>query len=93
MASSVQKFSLINQSQTFKTRLNSNGDKNFKVDLNIQNISVPVQLEKTSSQVSIKTNIEKNIIDTNGVVNNNTEDSYYDEVVYYDGGGVDGYGN
>lgn len=56
MASSVQKFSLINQSQTFKTRLNSNGDKNFKVDLNIQNIYVPVQLEKTSSQVSIKTN-------------------------------------
>lgn len=93
MASLVQKFSLINQSQTFKTQLNSNGDKNFKVDLNIQNISVPVQLEKTSCQVSIKTNIEKNIIDTNGVVNNNTEDSYYDEVVYYDGGGVDGYGN
>lgn len=93
MASSVQKFSLINRSQTFKTRLNSNGDKNFKVDLNIQNISVPVQLEKTSSQVSIKTSIEKNIIDTNGVVNNNTEDSYYDEIVYYDGGGVDGYGN
>lgn len=93
MASLAQRIKLINKSRTFKTQLNSNGDKNFKVDLNSQNISIPAQLEKTQSQVSVETNIKENTINASGVVNNNTEDSYYDEVIYYDGGGVEGYGN
>jgi len=42
-----------------------------------------LKLNKTSSALDIKT-------DTSSAP---SEDIYYDEIIYYDGGGVDGYGD
>lgn len=56
-------------------------DRTFKVKLNTQSQVIKTKLNKTSSTVEVKTDI-----------NTVPEDIYYDEIIYYDGGGVEGYG-
>lgn len=77
--------------RTFNVKFNSNS--NFKVTLDKTSSSVPVQFEK--SQSSFNTPIDKsdNSIDAKSDLNNKPEeDTWYDEIIFYDGGGVDGYG-
>ena len=57
-------------------------DKIFKVSMNPPNSIYNPSLYKTSN-IKIKTDIN----------NQSPEDLYYDEIIYYDGGGVEGYGN
>ena len=60
----------------------SNEDRFFKVKLNSSKSKpIKVQLNKSSS-----------VMDTRMDTNAPAEDVYYDEVVIYDGGDVDGYG-
>ena len=68
--------------QTFKTSV-------YKVSNSIQTIS---QFNKTT--LSTSTNTSSSKIETKTDINNQpVEDLYYDEVIYYDGGGVEGYGH
>lgn len=58
-------------------------DKHFKIKLNSSESFKP-KFEKTSS------NFENFKADLNG---SSPQDIYLDEIIYYDGGGVEGYGN
>ena len=60
----------------------SNEERIFKVKLNSGNSqSLKVKLNKVDSTFDVK-----------GEFNSKpTEDIYYDEIIYYDGGGVDGW--
>ena len=62
----------------------SKEDKTFKVKLFSQK-SAPLKVKLTKSDSTI---------DVKGDFNTGTptEEVYYDDVIYYDGGGVDGYG-
>ena len=83
---------MLHKDQTFKTQLNSNGDMEFKVTLNSQNQSVPIQFQKNKTEIDTSTQFNSNVVESSGQVNNSPEDGYYDEVIFYDGGGVEGYG-
>lgn len=83
---------MLQKNQTFKTQLNSNGDMNFKVTLNSENQSITTQLTKQTQNISVEPQISSNTINSSGVVNNTPEDEFYDEIIFYDGGGVEGYG-
>lgn len=76
--------------RTFNVKFNSNS--NFKVKLEKTSSAMPVQFDKNQS--SFKTSIDKsdNSIDAKSDLNNFPEpDAWYDEVIFYDGGGVDGW--
>lgn len=62
----------------------SNEDRRFNVSFNssIQQ-NMKVKLNKVDSNVDININTSKV----------ETGDTYYDEIIYYDGGGVEGYGD
>lgn len=79
--------------RTFNVKFNSNSNFKVKLDKTSSSSSIPVQFEK--SQSSFNTLIDKsdNSIDAKSDLNNKPEeDTWYDEVIFYDGGGVDGYG-
>lgn len=58
-------------------------DNSFKLKFSSsESVFKNVHLNKTSSNIDIHSNIGPT-----------DEDIYYDEVVYYDGGGVEGYGD
>ena len=59
-------------------------DSTFHMKFNSSN-SAPIKLKmnKLSSTVDVKGDF----------ASAPSEDVYYDEIIYYDGGGVDGYGN
>lgn len=60
----------------------SDENRTFKVKLlTAQSRPVKVKLNKVDSVVDVKGDFE----------NKPAEDLYYDEIVYYDGGGVDGW--
>ena len=59
-----------------------NEDKVFKVKL----------IASQSKPMKIKLNKVEEVIDVHGDFDSSPEDVYYDDVVYYDGGGVEGYG-
>jgi len=60
----------------------SNEDRTFKVKFNsIQSKPIKVKLNKVESVVDVKGEFDSKP----------AEDIYYDEIVYYDGGGVDGW--
>lgn len=60
----------------------SNEDRTFKVKLNTSKSKpMKVQLNKTSSALDIR-------MDTNAPA----EETYFDDIIIYDGGDVDGYG-
>ena len=42
--------------------------------------------------MKVKLNKDEKDLSINGNFDTNTEDLYYDEIIYYDGGGVEGYG-
>ncbi len=68
-----------------RTRLNTNGnaDKSINIKFSTQNQRFDkLKFTKTSSDLDISTHVRPS-----------EEDIYYDEIVYYDGGGVEGYGN
>ena len=61
-----------------------NEDRTFRMKFGSLNSEpMKLKLNKTSSALDIKT-------DTSSAP---SEDTYYDEIIYYDGGGVDGYGD
>ena len=69
-------------SQTFRTPIK-------KVD---NTLSTTIDTDITSMETSINTSSSQ--IETKTDINNQpVEDTYYDEIIYYDGGGVDGYGD
>ena len=60
-----------------------NGDNTFKVSFSSsQSTFDHLHFNKTSSNLNIHSNIGPT-----------DEDIYYDEIIYYDGGGVEGYGD
>ena len=60
----------------------SNEDRSFKVKLNTSKSKpMKVQLNKTSS-----------VLDTRMDTNAPAEETYFDDIIIYDGGDVDGYG-
>ena len=60
----------------------SNEDRTFKVKFNtLKTKPVKVQLNKTSSVLDVR-------MDTNAPA----EETYFDDIIIYDGGDVDGYG-
>ena len=60
----------------------SNEERTFKVKLNSDN----------SQPLKVKLNKVDSTFDVKGEFNSKpTEDIYYDEIIYYDGGGVDGW--
>ncbi len=59
-------------------------DRTFKIKFSsLDSEPMKLKLNKTSSTLDIKT-------DTSSAP---SEDVYYDEIIYYDGGGVNGYGD
>ena len=59
-------------------------DRVFKMNFNSSHSEpMKLKLNKTSSTIDIKTDVPSAP----------SEDTYYDEIIYYDGGGVDGYGD
>ena len=90
--SALKRIQMINQPQSFKTQLNSSEKVDFKVNFNAQNLVIPTQLEKVDSEITTKADLSSNTIESSGVINNNPKDEFYDEIIYYDGGGVEGYG-
>ena len=78
--------------QTFNVKFNSNS--NFKVKLD--KTDGPVKVEFNKSESSFRAPVDKtdNSIYAKSDVNNSPEpDTWYDEIIYYDGGGVEGYGD
>lgn len=77
---------------------------NVKID-NGKSQTVPVTLQRADgSTISVNfdnkvsdfhTKIDNSSIDMDisSSINNSPEDDYYDEIIYYDGGGVEGYGD
>lgn len=60
---------------------NGNGDKTFKTKFDSHTIVFPkVNFSPTNFDVDMQTQA-------------GNEEIYYDEIVYYDGGGVEGYGD
>ena len=60
----------------------SNEDRTFKIKLNTSKSKpIKVRLNKTSSDLDIR-------MDTNAPA----EETYFDDIIIYDGGDVDGYG-
>lgn len=49
-------------------------------------------ISNNSEPMKVKMNKIDQTVNVSGNFNTNTEDLYYDEIVYYDGGGVEGYG-
>ena len=59
-------------------------DRTFKINFNSSRSEpMKLKLNKTSSTIEVKTDMSCAP----------SEDTYYDEIIYYDGGGVDGYGD
>lgn len=59
----------------------SNADRSFKVQFNSTNNSYSkIKFNKTTNHFQPKTEVTPT-----------EEDIYYDEIIYYDGGGVDGW--
>ena len=88
------KASLGNQDQTFKVQFNTDSIKEMKMGLkqegdglklDFTNLSQPLNTEVTTSDTNFETKTDIN--------NTPVDDEWYDEIIYYDGGGVDGYGN
>ena len=57
-------------------------DDTFRVKFDsLHSNAIKIQLNKTKSVINTGSNID----------NSKPEDIYYDEIIYYDGGGVDGW--
>ncbi len=64
-----------------QTRMDT--DNHFKIKFSAQESRFDkLHFNKTSSDIGINSNVRPT-----------DEDIYYDEIIYYDGGGVEGYGD
>lgn len=78
--------------QTFEVKLNSN--TSFKTKLQKDNKIIPVKNENSKSSFDMDVDNKDNSIYAKTDINNTPEeDTWYDEIIYYDGGGVEGYGD
>lgn len=78
--------------QTFEVKLNSN--TSFKTKLQKDNKIIPVKNENSKSSFDMGVDNKDNSIYAKTDINNTPEeDTWYDEIIYYDGGGVEGYGD
>ena len=78
--------------QTFNVKFNS--DSNFKVKLGKIDSSMPIDFNKSKSSFKTKVDNKDNSVHAKSDINNSPEpDTWYDEIIYYDGGGVEGYGD
>jgi hypothetical protein len=78
--------------QTFEVKLNSN--TSFKTKLQKDNKIIPVKNESSKSSFNIDVDNKDNSVYAKTDINNTPEeDTWYDEIIYYDGGGVEGYGD
>ena len=73
---------LNSQNQTFKTPITKTNNSVSTV-AKFNKPTVPTSVNTSSSQIETKTDINNKPVD----------DLYYDEIIYYDGGGVEGYGD
>ena len=83
----------LTDNKSFSVKLNSN-NRIFKTPITkiINTVTTTTQLNE--STVSTSVNTSSSAIETKTDINNQPiDDLYYDEVVYYDGGGVEGYGD
>lgn len=78
--------------QTFKVKFNTSS--NFKVKLEKDNNVIKTKLDDSKSTFKTKVDNKDNSIYAKSDINNSPEpDAWYDEIIYYDGGGVEGYGD
>ena len=85
---------LTNLDRTFRIQLNDDSVRNLKVDLEKQE-GAPVDMDFTNLAPALNTKVEtsQSGFETKSEINNTpTEDDWYDEIIFYDGGGVEGYG-
>ena len=78
--------------RTFKVGFNSNSHSSFRMQLTKESSSIPVEIEKTNNTLNSTVDTSNNTVEVDTDVNNSPEDTWYDEIIFYDGGGVDGYG-
>lgn len=78
--------------RTFKVDFNSNSHSNFYVQLTKESSSIPLKIEEIDNVLNSTVDISSNTIEADTDINNSSEDTWYDEVIFYDGGGVEGYG-
>ena len=81
------------ENKVFKTKLVSNQQKYNSSIKKIDN-SIQVSVNDNSTPISTSTDISSSQVQTKTDINNQpVDDIYYDEIIYYDGGGVEGYGD
>ena len=79
--------------RSFSVKLNSNS-QTFKTPINKADNSVTTVAKFNKPTVSTSVDTSSSKIETKTDINNQpVDDLYYDEIVYYDGGGVEGYGD
>ena len=91
----MRRIKIHNQSdnKSFSVKLNSNS-QTFKTPITKTNNSVVAVAKFNKPTVPTSVNTSSSTIETKTDINNQpVDDLYYDEVVYYDGGGVEGYGD
>lgn len=80
------------ENRVFKTKLNSHNQAfNTSVSKIDNTISTSVANSTTPLETIVDTSVSQLNIKTD-INNQPTNDIYYDEVIIYDGGGVEGYG-
>jgi hypothetical protein len=79
------------QDKSFPIKLQSN-ILTFKPSLKKVGGSTSINVEFNSNSINTSTTVSSDKIETKTDMNNQPTNIYYDEVIFYDGGGVDGYG-
>lgn len=81
------------------------GNRNFNTNMNKRSDNFKVSLQKVGCNINVTNFSDSKTINTTANLNSSTSsmstsmdtqggtiDEYYDEIIYYDGGGVEGYG-
>lgn len=79
--------------RTFKVDFNSSSHSSFQVQLTKESSSIPLKIEENNNVLKSTVDSSNNVVEAEADVNNSPEDTWYDEIIYYDGGGVEGYGD
>ncbi len=81
--------------RSFKTTFNSKQTSFNKIHFKKETSVLSVDFNQKDASLTSNLNTNSSIIEDTKFEPNTTipEDVYYDEVIYYDGGGVDGYGD
>lgn len=78
--------------RSFKTKLISNKNTSFKPSLQKIDDSITIKIDFNSNSIDTSTIIPPDKVETKADVNNQPTNIYYNEVIFYDGGGAKGYG-